>query len=127
MGMGYNYAGSASYPRFDKELCKVAEVFGGVKIEHLKNREFTENERPFGYWFGSLSSDDSGEDKFIFPECTDETLVKWFNNVYGDFTIEETVAVCMCFDKHPEIEEISSQIWQELGYLLYYGEAWDIC
>ena len=48
MGMDYQYAGSASYPRFDRELCSVAEVFGGVKTEHLKEREETENERPFG-------------------------------------------------------------------------------
>ena len=31
MGMDYQYAGSASYPRFDRELCLVAEVFGGIK------------------------------------------------------------------------------------------------
>ena len=38
MGMDYRWAGSASYPRFDRELCAVAEVFGGIKAEHLKER-----------------------------------------------------------------------------------------
>ena len=36
MGMSYEYAGSASYPRFDEEVCAVAAVFGGVKTEELK-------------------------------------------------------------------------------------------
>lgn len=46
MGMDYQYAGSSSYPRFDRELCLVAEVFGGEKTEHLKERLATENEIP---------------------------------------------------------------------------------
>lgn len=59
MGMDYQYAGSASYPRFDRELCEVAKVFGGIETAHLKERRETESERPLGYWFGFLSSDDS--------------------------------------------------------------------
>ena len=102
MGMDYSWAGSASYPRFDRELCAVSEVFGGIKTEHLKNRENTENERPFGYWFGFLSSDDANEKKFIFPEETNETLVKWFNDIYGDFNSEETKAIWEEISKHPE-------------------------
>ena len=42
MGMDYCWSGSASYPRFDRELCAVAEIFGGIKTEHLKEREATE-------------------------------------------------------------------------------------
>lgn len=44
MGMDYNYMGSASYPRFDRELCAVTEVFGGLKTAHLKEREATERQ-----------------------------------------------------------------------------------
>lgn len=36
MGMDYKYSGSASYGRFDKELCAVAETFGAVKTDNLK-------------------------------------------------------------------------------------------
>ena len=126
MGMDYSWAGSASYPRFDRELCAVAEVFGGIKTEHLKNRENTENERPFGYWFGFLSSDDANEKKFIFPEETNETLVKWFNDIYGDFNSEETKAIWEEISKHPEIKEISSQIWYELEMLTKFNESWYI-
>ena len=127
MGMDYSYAGSASYPRFDRELCAVAEVFGGVKTEHLKEREATENERPFGYWFGFLSSDDTNNKKFVFPKETNEVLVKWFNNIYGeDFTVEETKTIWECIKNHPEINEISHQIWYELETLSNWGEAWYI-
>lgn len=126
MGMDYSWSGSASYPRFDKELCAVAEVFGGIKTEHLKEREATENERPCGYWFGFLSSDYSDKEKFVFPNGTNKTLVKWFNNIYGDFTMEETKIVWEHISKHTEIEEISRQIWNELETCIEIDDAWDI-
>ena len=123
--MDYKYAGSASYPRFDRELCAVAEVFGGIKTEHLKEREATENERPLGYWFGFLSSDFSDDAKFAFPECTNETLVKWFNKPYcEDFTEAETKTVWECISAHPEIENISGQIWRELEALVKCNDTW---
>ena len=127
MGMDYQWSGSASYPRFDRELCAVAEVFGGIKTEHLKNREAAEHERPLGYWFGFLSSDGSNEPKFVFPTGTNETLVKWFNNPYGeDFTNEETTVVWKQIAEHPEIAEISWQIWHELDMLAQNNESWYI-
>lgn len=126
MGMDYSWAGSASYPRFDRELCAVAEVFGGIKTEYLKEREVTENERPLGYWFGFLSSDDSNNTKFVFPVGTNETLIKWFNNIYGDFTVEETQTIWNHVSTHPEIEDISCQIWYELEMLTENDEAWYI-
>lgn len=126
MGMDYQYAGSASYPRFDRELCKVAEIFGGIKTEHLKEREVTENERPFGYWFGFLSSDKSDLPKFVFPKETNDILVKWFNDIYSDFTKEETRIIWDCISKHPEIEDISYQIWRELEMLTRLNEGWNI-
>lgn len=127
MGMDYQYAGSASYPRFDRELCSIAEIFGGIKTEHLKEREEIENERPFGYWFGFLSSDGSDLQKFAFPKKTNEVLVKWFNNIYEDFNEEETKIIWENISAHPEIKEISSQLWYELEMLVKYDEEWSIC
>ena len=127
MGMDYQYAGSASYPRFDRELCEVAKVLGGIETAHLKERKETENERPLGYWFGFLSSDDSKEQKFIFPEGTNDILVKWFNDIYSEsFTLEETKTVWENVSKHPEIKEISNQIWYELEALCEDNEAWKL-
>lgn len=126
MGMDYQYAGSASYPRFDRELCAIAEIFGGIKTDHLKGREKTEHERCMGYWFGFLSSDDSNEEKFVFPENTNSILTKWFNNIYEDFTKEETLVVWENISEHKEIKYISSQIWDELEELVDCGEGWSI-
>lgn len=127
MGMDYQYAGSASYPRFDRELCEVAKIFGGIETAHLKERIKTESERPFGFWFGFLSSDNSEAPKFVFPEGTDKTLIKWFNNVYNrDFTVEETKTIWENISRHPEIKNISSQIWDELKTLYEKNDFWEV-
>ena len=126
MGMDYKYSGSSSYPRFDRELCEIAKIFGGIETEHLRERKETENERPFGYWFGFLSSDDSKLPKFIFPDGTNNILVKWFNNIYYEFTTEETKIIWEYISKYPEIENISDQIWNELKELVKYNEGWEI-
>lgn len=126
MGMSYQFMGSSSYPRFDRELCSIAEIFGGKKTEHLREREATENERPAGYWFGFLSSDTSNVQKFIFPENTNNILVKWFNDIYGDFSKEETKIIWQFISEHKEIEEISSQIWNDLKMSVERDEYWQI-
>ncbi len=126
MGMDFNYAGSSSYPRFDRELCAIAEVLGGIKTEHLKEREATENEHFLGHWFGFMSSDDSSEAKFIFPEGTNKVLVKWFNNIYGFFTPGDTKVVWSIISEHPEIKDISGQIWYELETCNECNSAWHI-
>lgn len=126
MGMDYQYAGSASYPRFDRELCSIAEVFGGIKTDYLKERETRENDKLFGYWFGFLSSDISDLPKFAFPKGTNDVLIKWFNNIYDDFTENETKIVWENISAHPEIQEISSQIWDELKELVENNEGWEI-
>jgi len=126
MGMDYQYAGSASYPRFDEEICSVAEIFGGIKTEHLKERKRTENERPCLYWLGFLSSDRSAMPKFIFPEGTNEILIRWFNNPYKELTEEETKIVWEQISAHHEIENISRQLWSELKTLTEYDEGWSI-
>lgn len=113
MGMDYKYSGSASGLRFSKELCAVAEVFGGVKTNYLKDRK-------------ANVEHNTDKPKFIFPKGTNEILVKWFNNVYDDFTTEETFKVTEEFIKHPEIKDISEQIWEELLHCAYYEEPWDI-
>ena len=99
MGMDYSWAGSASYPRFDKELCAVAEVFSGIK---------------------------TNDKKFVFPEGTNEVFVRWFNDIYGDFTEEETKTIWEHISKHTEVEEISHQIWYELKMCNEINESWYI-
>lgn len=126
MGMDYQYMGSASYPRFDKELCDVAAVFGGIKTEHLKEREKSIDEKSLNYWFGFLSSDDSKNPKFLFPEGTDEILVNWFNNIYELLLPQETKVVWEYVSQHPKIKELSPQIWGELENCALYNDCWYI-
>lgn len=92
----------------------------------MKNRIETEQNRPLGYWFGFLSSDNSKEDKFVFPQNTDSILIKWFNNIYDEFTEEETLNIWKNVSKNQEIKEISSQIWNELETLVSCCEGWSI-
>ena len=126
MGMDYKYVGSCSYPRFDRELCAIAAVFGGQKTEHLAKRFETESERPLDYWFGSYSSDSSNEPKFVFPEGTNETLAEWFNNIYKFFNEKKTEIICDQILSHPEIEEISPQMWSEIQNLKRFNDCWNI-
>ena len=127
MGMDFQYAGSASYPRFEQELCEIAKVFNGIETEHLKQRKETESKKPFGHWFGFLGADNAEESKFIFPEETNEILIKWFNDVYSEnFTSDETKIIWENISKHPEIKEISRQIWEELEILCEENEPWRV-
>ena len=113
MGMDYKYSGSANYNRFGEELCAVAKVFSGVKASQLKDRKANVGNNTY-------------KPIFIFPKDTNKLLVRWFNDVYGNFTAEETFKVTEEFLKHPEIKDISEQIWHELLCCAYYGEPWCI-
>ena len=99
MGMDYCWTGSASYRRFNEELSLVAKIFGGTKAD---------------------------ETKFSFPEGTNEVLIRWFNDIYGDFTVEETKIIWRFISKHPEIEEVSWQIWEELKHCVEFYSSWFI-
>lgn len=126
MGVDYRYAGSASYPRFDKEICEIAKIFSGEKTEYLIKREKnSSNESTLDYWFGFLKSD-SKETNFVFPKGTDETLVKWLNDPYAIFDEKETKVIWNHISNHPEIEDISDQIWRELETLVECGHGWII-
>lgn len=127
MGMDYQYAGSASYPRFEKELCEVAAVFGGMLTEELKKKKEETIPNSLQYWFGVISSESPETEKFVFPKNTNEVLVKWFNDIYGTFSEYETATIWKIVSQHPEIQEISSQIWNELKSLAEMPcECWSI-
>lgn len=124
MGVDYRYAGSASYPRFDREICEIAKIFGGEKTEDLiKREENSSNESTLDYWFGFLKST-SKETNFVFPKGTDKTLIRWFNDPYDIFNEKETKVIWNHISKHSEIENISDQIWRELETLVKCGRGW---
>lgn len=126
MGVDYRYSGSASYPRFDREICEIAKIFGGEKTEDLiKKEKNSSNESTLDYWFGFLKPA-SKETNFVFSKGTDETLVKWLNDPYAIFDEKETKVIWEHVSNHPEIENISDQIWFELKTLVECGHGWII-
>lgn len=127
MGMDYRYAGSASYPRYEEEIVAVAMVFGGRETKDIQDYHEKCLHEPLGYWFGYMfPKGDEDIPKFAFPEGTPEIIMKWLDHPYDDLTPEETKAIWKIVESHPEIQEISSQIWSELKQLVYYDEGWEI-
>lgn len=126
MGMDYKYAGSASYPRFDREVCELVKLFGGKESKQLKERRDNEIEGSISYWFGFMSGDNTIKERFVFPSGTPAVLVKWFNNLYDPLSVEETREVWSFLKEKEEAEKISLQICHELKTLVELDEGWEI-
>lgn len=127
MGMDYKYAGSASYPRFDEEVKKVVEILGGKETAELKARKENEGQTFMGHWFGYASAADGKMEKYIFPRETNPLLVRWFNNIYAEYTAEETKKIFELLSPHKDaIMEVCSQMYCELEDLVEYEEGWEL-
>ena len=100
MGVDYKWGGSAGGMRFGQEIEQVAKVFGGERLEGSK-----------------------GPTKYGFPDETNPYIVKFFDNVYGPLSVEETKEVWNEFQKHPEIEEIMPDMWNEFKCDARYDEC----
>lgn len=109
MGIDYRFSGSASYPRFDREMEAIAKIFGGER-PILKDGQTNLIPR-----------------EYSFPENINPTIKKWLNYPYNDdFSSEDTREIWEEISKHPEIREISDQIWDELETLVGIGWEWYI-
>ena len=134
MGMGYRYAGSASYSRFDEEITKVAEILGGkLTPEYQKllddvNRAEKENSNVF-YAFGTLNASAKSRqaEKYEFPEGFDTIVKNWLNHPYNEQTVSDTVHIWEFVREHPKVKEVSHQIWYELEQCGTRGVNWYIC
>ena len=103
MGVDYKWGGSAGGSRFGQEIDRVAQMFGGKRIEGNK-----------------------GPNKYGLPDGTHPCVVKFFDNVYGPLSIEETKEVWDEFQKHPEIELIMPDMWNEFRCDAKYGEGFEL-
>ena len=103
MGVDYKWGGSAGGSRFGQELDRVAQLFGGKRIEGSK-----------------------GPNKYGLPDGTHQCVVKFFDNVYGPLSIEETKEVWDEFQKHPEIELIMPDMWNEFRCDAKYEEGFEL-
>lgn len=126
MGMDYIYAGSASYPRFDDEMCEIARVFSGVECEEIRSRREEAFKRCPKNAFIVDYRVKSDMPRFTFPNGTDPVIVKWINDPYAYLSYKDTKSVWRAVSKHPEIKDISPQIWKELKLLVKYREGWSI-
>ena len=103
MGVDYKWGGSAGGSRFGQEIDRVAQLFGGKRIEGSK-----------------------GPNKYGLPDGINPCVVKFFDNVYGPLSIEETKEVWDEFQKHPEIELIMPDMWNEFMCDAKYGEGFEL-
>ena len=135
MGMDYEYSGSASYPRFEREVCEISKLFGGVESEELEklkdiNQKQWDNCGSFtdliNHGFGFFHNVD-GDSKIVFPHDTDPVIIKFANNPYKDLTVEETAKLYELFTEYKEeIENISYQMYHELESRFIRKEGWHI-
>ena len=126
MGMDYSFAGTASYPRFDRELCALAKACGGMLSNELQERKDSISEGSISHWFGFMSGTDKIDVKFVFPPETDERLVHWFNNVYNDFSVADTAHIAKIILAVENVEDISYQICYELKMCWQLSAGWHI-
>ena len=124
MGVDFKWMGSASYPRYYEEVQKIAtQCFGAVL-----NEQFVKDEQKVEksllnpeYMFGSVHERD---DKFTFPEGTPEEVVKFCQKPVGKFY--DAKKLWEAFQVHPEIEEISDDIWNEVKTCALYNELYHV-
>lgn len=103
MGMDFCWSGSASYGRFLKEMGEIAKIFGA------QVRETTE-----------------GAQYYVYYEPIPEVVVGWLDCPYDYFPPQRTKAIWEAVRQHPEIEEISWQIWNELEKCVEFESGWYI-
>ena len=126
MGMDYEYAGSASHPRFEREIAAVAGILGCQKTKRRDELKEAKGKEPFGYWFGFMHDAQPDDEIFAVPNTYPEALAKWLNRPYDSRTSEETAEIWNVISLHPEIKDMSMQIWVELQNRVAYGEGWEL-
>lgn len=124
MGVDFFFSGSASYPRYYEEVEKIAvQCFGAtlnnkfVKAEKKVEKSLLNPE----YMFGSVHD---RHDKFIFPKETPKIIVEFCREPVGkNYNSRELWKV---FQQHPEIEDISFQIWNEVKVSAECGCSYEV-
>lgn len=97
-------------------------------IEPYKSRMKSADTEKNIYLFGLLnvSAEDRDADKFVFPDGTPDAIADWLNRPYKCRTTDETLEIWRLVSQHPQIADISYQIWNELETLVHHNEGWEI-
>lgn len=125
MGVDFQWSGSASYPRYYEEVEAIATKCFGATL----NPQFVEDEKKVEkslinptYMFGTVHE---RNDKFIFPDGTPEVIVEFCRKPTMEFY--DASKMWEAFQQHPEIEEISYQIWEEVKCCAEYRSSYHVC
>lgn len=135
MGMDYQFAGSASYPRFEEEMVALSKLLGATP--YVKARDPFKDSKDLDDFvkgmFGTVYNTDAKKKKFLWPDETPQIIMKWFENPYDEFTVEETMTIAKWVFSHLTPEDIvkfnkeySDQIFCELETCWECEEAWSI-
>lgn len=103
MGMDYVWSGSASYRRFLEEMGEIAKVFGAQVRKTAEGVQY-----------------------YVYYEPIPEVVVGWLDHPYDYFLPQRTKEIWEAVRQHPEIEEISWQIWNELKTCVEFEDGWYI-
>ena len=124
MGVDFFFSGSASYPRYYEEVEKIAvQCFGAtLSNKFIKDEKKVEKSvlNP-EYMFGSVHD---RHDKFIFPKETPKIIVEFCREPVGKSY--NSTELWEIFQQHPEIENISHQIWDEVKYSAEDGYPYEV-
>lgn len=121
MGMSYEYAGSASYPRFTEEITAIAKYLGGTKVTSNPIKDSLDD------WMGEGLSTETVN--FQFPKKIPRCVQKLLNFPYGHFNATETRSCAEFFTRKNMLREmykISEQFVVELCTRALNHEAWEI-
>lgn len=128
MGMDFRYASSASYPRFDSMIRRIATAFGAVEkpeSEEYKNKV----EGTLDWWFGTFDRD--SKHKFIWPDGTSPTIRDFVEDPYAsndwpEDIYEELKSKFPDGDESYDGEDNIRQIMYELECCIEFGSLWDV-
>lgn len=128
MGMDYQFAGSASYDRFDREIIALAQAFDG-KLNPDFQRRMNDTQCKSIYPFGiiNVSEEDRQADKFIFPDGFDKIVAHWLNHPFDEVSAMDTQHIYSILSMHPGVSSISHQIYTELQQCCETECGWNIC
>lgn len=128
MGMDYQFAGSASYDRFDREIIALAQAFGG-KLNPDFQRRMSDIQSKVFYPFGTInvSEEDRQADKLVFPDGFDKIIAHWLNHPFDEVSAADTKHIYSILNVHPWVGSISYQICTELQQCCENECGWNIC
>lgn len=127
MGMDYQFAGSASYDRFDIETIALAQALGGKLNPDFQRRMNNIQSKVF-YPFGiiNVSEEDRQADKFVFPDGFDEIIAHWLNHPFDEVSAMDTQHIYSILNIYPGMSSISPQIYTELQQCCENGCGWNV-